>query len=104
MLLRARPDAAVDWEECGASMRTIKVDLSLCQGHGRCYGIAPDLFAPTDDDGHAEFVGEPIDPADANDGLGTLAIRSCPEQALSWEQGSPDAAGPGLNEERSPSR
>lgn len=68
-------------------MGAIKVDLALCQGHGRCYGVAPQLFSPIDDDGHAAYVGGDIERGDA---AGDIAIGSCPEQALSWD----DAAAP----------
>jgi ferredoxin len=66
----------------------IRVDLSLCQGHGRCYGAAPELFRPMDDDGHSEFFASPIDPADEESiEAGELAIGTCPELALSWDRG-----------------
>jgi ferredoxin len=64
-------------------MSRINVDLSLCQGHGRCYGVAPKLFRPIDDDGHAEFYPVDIDQSDLE--LGERAVVSCPEQALSWD-------------------
>jgi ferredoxin len=66
-------------------MDVIHIDLSLCVGHGKCYGIAPELMTPFDDEGHAEFHGEPIDPEDLKRvARGNIVIDSCPEQALSW--------------------
>jgi ferredoxin len=39
-----------------------------------------------DDHGHAEYIGDPIDPSDrALMAQAELAIGHCPEQALSWE-------------------
>jgi ferredoxin len=73
-------------ESGAAPARAIRVDLSLCQGHGRCYGAAPELFRPFDDDGHAEFFAPRIEPDDAERiELGEIAIGTCPELALSWE-------------------
>jgi ferredoxin len=66
--------------------QVIHVDLSRCVGHGKCYGVAPDLMAPFDDEGHAEFDAEPIDPSDLKQiARAQVAIDSCPEQALSWQ-------------------
>ncbi|MDP1795381.1 MAG: ferredoxin [Acidimicrobiales bacterium] len=63
-------------------MRII-LDNERCQGHGRCYNLAPDLFAP-DDDGYAVVLVEgDLDPeqlAQAN-----LAAANCPEYALTVE-------------------
>jgi ferredoxin len=68
-------------------MKKICVDLDRCEGHGRCYAIAPDLLGPIDDHGHAGFVGDGIDPADEKlMERANRAVRSCPEDALSWEQ------------------
>lgn len=66
-------------------MRRICVDLDRCEGHGRCYAIAPDVLGPMDDHGHSEFLVAGIDPQDA-DLLrrADRAVQSCPEEALSW--------------------
>jgi len=67
----------------------IEVDLSCCNGHGKCYRVAGDLLQPMDDHGHAEFYAPPIDandPADAERReRGQAAIDRCPEMALSWK-------------------
>ena len=39
----------------------VRVDPDLCQGHGRCYAIAPELFEP-DDLGNGEAIGEGSSP------------------------------------------
>jgi ferredoxin len=58
----------------------VSVDSDLCVGHGRCYALAPDVFAP-DDFGHCEIViaeveGELADQA-------RLGAENCPERAIS---------------------
>jgi ferredoxin len=56
----------------------LKVDGNKCQGHGRCYAIAPDLFI-VDKNGNASArVSEvPEDRKDAE-----LAAANCPESAI----------------------
>jgi ferredoxin len=68
-----------------AATRTVCVNLDRCEGHGRCYAIAPDLLQPMDDHGHAEFYRSPIAESDQSVlDLAQRAIDSCPEEALSW--------------------
>jgi ferredoxin len=65
-------------------MDVIRVDLNRCVGHGKCYLVAPELMQPFDDEGHAEFIGDPIDPSDEKASRKADAIvASCPEEALS---------------------
>jgi ferredoxin len=71
-------------------MGMIKVDRTRCQGHGRCYAVAPGLFRPIDDDGHTEFTGDFPEAGPERTELGEKAIRSCPELALSWASTSED--------------
>jgi ferredoxin len=67
-------------------MKKIHVDLNRCEGHGRCYAVAPDLFGPIDDHGHSEFLGPPIDITNAAlFERAERAVQSCPEEALSWD-------------------
>lgn len=64
----------------------VDVDLTICQGHGRCYLLVPEVFEPADDYGHARAYAD-VDVADA--ALRTKvgnAIKSCPEYALSWKE------------------
>jgi ferredoxin len=66
-------------------MKRICVDLDRCEGHGRCYAIAPELMGPMDDHGHAEFLVAGIDEQDTTAlARGERAVQSCPEEALSW--------------------
>jgi ferredoxin len=70
----------------------VSVDQSLCEGHGKCYLVAPDLFRPMDDLGHAEFHGAAIDPSDgARVAEANGAIDACPAMALSWAGGEASA-------------
>jgi ferredoxin len=57
----------------------IRVDPQKCQGHARCFSLAPELFA-VDDYGQASVVVEEV-PADLFD-KAELAIANCPEYAI----------------------
>lgn len=63
-------------------MRII-LDNSKCEGHGRCYALAPELF-DADDEGYSvlKVTGEvpPESEEHAN-----LAAANCPEFAISIE-------------------
>jgi ferredoxin len=61
----------------------VRVDADLCVGHGRCYALAPDVFAP-DDFGHCEIVVEDVDGVLAEHAR--LGVDNCPEQAISLEE------------------
>ena len=61
----------------------ILVDSDRCQGHGRCYEVAPDLF-DADDEGHAIVRVSQV-PDEAAD-RAVLAVKNCPERAVSIEQ------------------
>ena len=58
----------------------VHVDPSLCQGHNRCYSIAPELF-DVDDYGNATEKGDGTVPADLVD-KARLAAANCPEYAI----------------------
>jgi ferredoxin len=60
----------------------IKVDATICTGHGRCYSLAPDVFEP-DDDGHAIVIVEEV-PAGLEQKARTAAT-NCPESAITIE-------------------
>ncbi|WP_406358279.1 ferredoxin [Streptomyces sp. NBC_00658] len=60
-------------------MTELRIDPDLCAGHGRCFDVAPDLFAE-DEEGYGTVTvprPEGRQLADAR-----LAGRSCPEQAV----------------------
>ena len=61
----------------------VQIDAQLCQGHGRCYDLAPDLFGE-DDEGYATLTAPPADgtgPA-GREGDIRLAAANCPESAV----------------------
>ncbi|MEP6624009.1 MAG: ferredoxin [Acidimicrobiia bacterium] len=63
----------------------VTVDAEICTGHGRCYALAPDVYAP-DEFGHCEIAG-------TSDGAvpeslhraARLGRDNCPESAISIE-------------------
>jgi ferredoxin len=58
----------------------IRVDPDKCQGHARCYGLAPDLFE-IDDYGQSSVVGDGTVPPGSEE-VARLAIANCPEYAV----------------------
>ena len=59
----------------------VVVDHERCQGHGRCYDLAPEVFG-ADDDGYVELLVPGDVPADL-EGKARLAVNNCPERAIS---------------------
>lgn len=59
-------------------MRAI-VDHDRCNGHGRCFAVAPELF-DVDDDGYS-VVDELSVPAEQED-VAREAAGACPSQAI----------------------
>jgi ferredoxin len=65
----------------------VKVQISTerCQGHGRCYDLAPDLFGE-DAEGYGQVLGEgTVPPGKEQDAR--LAVLNCPEQAIEILEG-----------------
>jgi len=58
----------------------IRVDPEKCQGHNRCYALAPEVFE-VDDYGLATAVGDGTVPPD-HEANARLAIDNCPEFAI----------------------
>jgi ferredoxin len=58
----------------------IHVEEEKCQGHNRCFVVAPELFE-LDDYGYAHEVNEGIVPPDLAE-KARLAVANCPEQAI----------------------
>jgi ferredoxin len=58
----------------------VRIDKALCQGHGRCYDLAPEVFGE-DEDGYGTVLGDGrVPPGHAEDA--ELAVANCPEQAV----------------------
>jgi ferredoxin len=58
----------------------VRVDQDKCQGHSRCYLLAPELF-DVDDYGQAHAIGDGMVPAGL-EGQARLAAANCPEYAV----------------------
>jgi ferredoxin len=57
----------------------IRIDPDKCQGHARCFALAPQLFA-VDDYGQASVIVDEVPPE--LEEQATLAIANCPEYAI----------------------
>ncbi|MFJ9588949.1 ferredoxin [Streptomyces acidicola] len=57
------------------------VDGSLCTGHGRCYTVAPTVYAP-DDEGYNLRRGDSVEVSPGQDGDARRGARVCPERAI----------------------
>ena len=58
----------------------VRIDPERCQGHGRCYDLAPGLFGE-DDEGYGMVPGDgTVPPGQAHDAR--LAVSNCPERAI----------------------
>jgi ferredoxin len=64
----------------------IHIDQSRCEGHGRCYALAPELVQP-DELGNGREVGDGSVPRELEDGA-QKAFANCPEHAVVLEETS----------------
>ena len=67
----------------------VAIDPALCQGHGRCYDLAPDLFGE-DEDGYSTLTPVTADgqvPPDREDDA-RLVAANCPESAITVTEGA----------------
>lgn len=62
----------------------VSIDDERCEGHGRCYAIAPEVFQP-DDIGNAVVVGDGT-VAPEHEEKARLAMANCPERAVSIDE------------------
>lgn len=62
----------------------VSIDSEKCQGHGRCYTLAPALFGE-DDEGNGMVIGAGEVPEDEVDAA-YLAEANCPENAVVIEK------------------
>lgn len=63
-----------------ATTHRLEVDSSKCQGHGRCYTIAPGIF-DADDEGYS--IVRVADISSDQWELADRTVHECPEQAIS---------------------
>ena len=62
----------------------VLINHDRCQGHGRCYDLAPDLFGE-DEDGYGVVLGDGrVPPGREEDAR--LAEANCPEAAVELVQ------------------
>ncbi len=61
------------------------IDSDLCQGHNRCYALAPELV-DVDDYGQAFALNDGEVPAELED-KAALIVDNCPEFAIKVESG-----------------
>ena len=61
----------------------VTVDSDKCQGHNRCFALAPELF-DVDEYGTAVVIGDGTVAADLAD-KARLAVANCPEFAIEIE-------------------
>ncbi len=59
----------------------VQINPELCQGHGRCYDLAPELFGD-DDEGYGTVLGDGT-VTDENEHDAAIAVANCPEHAVS---------------------
>jgi ferredoxin len=62
----------------------VHVDQQVCQGHGRCYAVASEVF-------EADEIGNGVERVDGTVAAGQesaarLAVANCPENAISIEE------------------
>lgn len=62
----------------------LRIDTERCQGHGRCYDLAPDLFGE-DEEGFGQVAGDGTVPP-GRDHQARLAVANCPERAIEMVQ------------------
>ena len=58
----------------------VQIDPAVCQGHGRCYDLAPDLFGD-DEEGYGQVLGDGVVPPGYQDSA-RRAVANCPERAI----------------------
>ena len=64
----------------------IRVETEKCQGHNRCFVVAPELFE-LDDYGYAHELSDGEVPPGLEQ-KARLAVQNCPERAIIIESGS----------------
>jgi ferredoxin len=58
----------------------VQIDPERCQGHGRCYDLAPSLFGD-DEEGYGQVLGDGTVRPD-QEREARLAVVNCPEHAI----------------------
>ena len=58
----------------------VSVNRDLCTGHGRCYVLAPEVFAP-DENGYCMVIKPEVSAEFEAQAL--VGVKNCPEDAIS---------------------
>jgi ferredoxin len=58
----------------------VQINSERCQGHGRCYDLAPGLFGE-DEEGFGQVLGDGAVPP-GREREARLAVANCPERAV----------------------
>ncbi|HYB47919.1 MAG TPA: ferredoxin [Streptosporangiaceae bacterium] len=58
----------------------VQINTERCQGHGRCYDLAPGLFGD-DDEGYGMVLGDAVVPPGREQDA-RRAVVNCPEHAI----------------------
>ncbi|PZG18464.1 ferredoxin [Nonomuraea aridisoli] len=58
----------------------MQINPERCQGHGRCYDLAPELFGE-DEEGYGVVLGDGL-VAPEHERAARLAVVNCPEKAI----------------------
>ena len=58
----------------------VQIDSERCQGHGRCYDLAPGLFGE-DEEGFGLVLGDGV-VTSGQEREARLAVANCPERAV----------------------
>ncbi|MGD0241231.1 MAG: ferredoxin [Streptosporangiaceae bacterium] len=61
----------------------VQIGPERCQGHGRCYDLAPELFG-ADEEGYGQVLGDGLVPLEL-ERPARLAAANCPERAIDVE-------------------
>ena len=64
----------------------LHIDVGLCQGHGRCYDLAPSLFGD-DEEGYGKVLGDGVVPSGKQEDARRAEL-NCPEHAISLIEGT----------------
>jgi ferredoxin len=59
----------------------IRIDGDLCQGHGRCYTLSPDLLE-SDDEGYVTLKGSDMEVPPGMEAAARRAANAGPEDAI----------------------
>ena len=64
----------------------VKIEVGICQGHGRCYDLAPALFGE-DEEGYGQVLGDGVVLPGKSDEA-RRAVLNCPENAITLIEGT----------------